>query len=118
MTPLRNAAALSVAVLLALATVLAGCGGSSSKGGSRGTPTAPIITNFEFSPNPIRVRSGTTVVWTNKDPTDHTVQADDGSYGSAHLGTGKTYSHTFSAAGTYTYHCNIHTYMKGTVVVS
>ena len=110
---------LVVPVLAVLGLVLAGCGGSSSKTPATGaSPTAPVIHNFAFSPNPIRIKAGTTVTWTNTDNTDHTVQADDNSFGSVHLGTGKTYSHTFAKAGTYTYHCAIHTYMKATVVVS
>jgi len=104
---------------VALGLVLAACGGSSGKSTSAtGTATAPLIHNFQFSPNPVRVKVGTAVTWTNKDSTDHTVQADGGTFGSGHLGTGQTYSHTFSAAGTYTYHCAIHTYMKATVIVS
>jgi plastocyanin len=34
------------------------------------------------------------------------------------LGSGAVYAHTFAALGTYNYHCNIHTYMRGTVIVS
>ncbi|HTZ41834.1 MAG TPA: plastocyanin/azurin family copper-binding protein [Candidatus Omnitrophota bacterium] len=30
---------------------------------------------------------------------------------------GGTYSHTFAAAGTYSYHCSIHPSMKGTIIV-
>jgi plastocyanin len=33
------------------------------------------------------------------------------------LAKGESYSFTFKKAGTYTYHCTPHPYMKGTVVV-
>ena len=33
------------------------------------------------------------------------------------LSAGGTFSHTFSTIGTFAYHCTIHTYMKGIVVV-
>jgi plastocyanin len=38
--------------------------------------------------------------------------------GSPLLGNGATYQHTFASAGTYPYHCSIHTFMQGTVIVS
>lgn len=34
------------------------------------------------------------------------------------LGSGAVYRHTFAVAGTYNYHCNIHSFMHGTVIVS
>jgi plastocyanin len=71
-----------------------------------------------FSPNPITVARGTTVTWTNLDGVPHTITADDGSWGSGTLGQGDTYSHVFTSPGTYTYHCAIHPFMMGTVVVT
>lgn len=107
--------------LLALSVVLIGCSSSkksSGSSGSSGTATAPVIKNFSFSPNPIKVKHGTQVTWTNRDGSTHTVQADGNSFSSPHLPTGQSFSFTFTKAGTYTYHCAIHTYMKGTVIVS
>lgn len=107
-----------------LSLVLVGaCSSGASKtaaGGATagGTATAPVIKNFSFIPNPIRVKAGTTVTWTNRDTTDHTVQANDGSFGSGHLAPGQTFSHTFTKAGTYAYHCAIHTYMTAEVIVT
>jgi len=77
------------------------------------------IQNFAFSPKTLTVAPGTTVMWTNKDSAAHTVTSDSGStLDSGDLSHGKSYAHTFSTAGTYTYHCAIHPYMKATVVVS
>ncbi len=76
------------------------------------------IQNFAFSPTPITVTAGSTVTWVNRDGVAHTVSADDGSWGSGNLAQGATYSHTFDKPGTYTYHCAIHPYMHGTVVVT
>jgi plastocyanin len=78
---------------------------------------AAAIQNFAFSPNPITIALGSTVTWTNLDGVAHTVTADDGSWGSSTLGQGGTYSHVFTSPGSYTYHCAIHPYMTGTVVV-
>jgi plastocyanin len=59
------------------------------------------------------------VTWTNRQPAiQHTVTADDGSFGSDPLSTGSSFSHVFATAGTYSYHCSIHPAMIGTVVVA
>jgi plastocyanin len=76
------------------------------------------IQNIAFSPNPITVARGSTVTWTNLDGVAHTVTADDGSWGSGTLGHGATYSHVFTSPGSYTYHCAIHSFMTGTVMVT
>ncbi len=80
---------------------------------------AVAIANFAFTPSSISVRVGTRVTWTNRQPDiQHTVTADDGSFGSALLSTGVSFSHVFTVAGTYSYHCSIHTDMTGTVTVT
>jgi hypothetical protein len=37
---------------------------------------------------------------------------------SGNIGSGASYSHTFTTSGSYAYHCNYHSVMKGTVTVS
>jgi plastocyanin len=76
------------------------------------------IQNVTFSPNPITVARGTMVTWTNLDGVPHTITADDGSWGLGTLGQGATYSHVFTSPGTYTYHCALHPFMTGTVMVT
>jgi plastocyanin len=86
--------------------------------------TAPVATDhvaiqgFAFGPATVTVKPGTTVTWTQQDEDQHTVTADDASFTSSPLITGKTYTHTFTAPGTYHYHCSIHPFMHGTVVVT
>ena len=77
------------------------------------------IKDFAFSPSTLTVKAGTTVTWTNKDSMPHTVTEDDGLEGpaSGNLTTNQTYSFTFSKAGTYHYHCALHSSMTATVVV-
>lgn len=88
------------------------------------TPTAPIptasvsIMNFEFQPSTLNVVNGTEVTWGNGDGATHTVTADDQSFASGSIANGGSYAHRFTAAGTYAYHCAIHSSMHGTVVVS
>ncbi len=76
------------------------------------------ISNFAFVPATITVKVGTRVTWTNRQAgVQHTVTAGDGSFGSAALSTGSSYSYVFTRAGTFTYHCAIHPFMTGTVIV-
>jgi plastocyanin len=70
-----------------------------------------------FMPMSLTVAVGTTVTWKFDDSTDHTVTADDQSFTSPALGKGKTYTHTFTTAGTVKYHCSIHPFMTATIIV-
>ncbi|MEZ4411496.1 MAG: plastocyanin/azurin family copper-binding protein [Gemmatimonadales bacterium] len=58
------------------------------------------------------------VIWANDDGLRHTVTADSGAFDSGSISSGEAYSHTFSATGTYSYHCAIHPSMVGTLVVT
>ena len=75
------------------------------------------IAGFAFQPSSITISAGDTIVWTNNDGAAHTVTSDSGSFGSSLLSTGQTFSHTFSAPGTFSYHCAPHPSMRGTVIV-
>ena len=73
--------------------------------------------NFAFSPLTLTVKTGTKVTWTNKDTVTHTVTDDKGAFNSGLLTPGNSFSFTFTQAGTYSYHCNIHHSMMATIVV-
>jgi len=78
------------------------------------------IQNYAFNPAAITVQPGTTVTWTNMDTVDHTVTSvgtSPASFDSRTLHPGATFQYTFNYAGTYTYGCTIHTFMRGTVTV-
>ena len=70
-----------------------------------------------FAPATLHVKKGQSVTWKNKDNADHTVDAEDGSFSSGTIKTGKTFTHTFKKAGKYAYSCKLHPRMKGTIVV-
>lgn len=79
------------------------------------------IKGYAYMPATIKVKVGTKVTWTNEDNVKHTVTANDDSavkFGSELLAKGETYSYTFNQAGTFSYYCLPHPYMKGTVVVT
>jgi plastocyanin len=82
-----------------------------------GQTTMVTIKDFEFTPASVTVKLGDTVMWTNDGPSTHTVTADDGSFESGDLSAGKTFSHMFQTAGTFTYHCSIHPFMTAEVIV-
>src|SRR3989344_8568119 len=76
------------------------------------------IRDFMYSPKTLTISVGETVTWTNYDSMQHTVTSDSGDVlNSELLGQGKTYSMTFTEAGTYDYHCTPHPYMKGKIII-
>ena len=74
------------------------------------------IGNFTFGPQELKVKSGTTVTWTNEDDIPHTVVSPN-NYRSKVLDTDGTYSFTFTTPGTYEYFCSLHPHMTGAIVV-
>jgi len=75
------------------------------------------IEDFYFEPTNAAVQPGDTIVFINKGNHPHTVTADDGSFDSGTLQPSQSFSHTFWNAGTVSYHCSIHPFMTGSVVV-
>jgi plastocyanin len=101
--------------VLALAAALA----ASMAWPARAADQSVSISNFAFSPATVNVNVGDTVTWTNNDAgVPHTASSDSGVFDSGNLQTGGTLQHTFAAAGTFAYHCNVHPNMTGTVVVA
>jgi plastocyanin len=84
-------------------------------GGSGGTGTAISIKNFQYSPNPISVKVGAKVTVTNDDGTVHTLTANDGQFDTGDLDGGARGTITITKPGTYSYFCDIHNYMTGTI---
>jgi plastocyanin len=86
------------------------------------------IQNNFFSPAELMISVNQTVQWTNVGGNPHTVTSNPGSLGcspssaesfaSATLSRGDTFTHTFTQAGTFSYHCEIHgCSMAGTIMV-
>lgn len=79
------------------------------------------MADFTFSPEPIQAKVGDIIEWTNNGPSDHNPTLDGSAVcmiGDIPTGGVSSAGMTFSAAGTYPYHCEIHPSMKGTIVVS
>jgi plastocyanin len=116
------------AVIVVIVLAVAACSGgptpippaaasAPASGGASGS-SAVEIKGLAFNPASITVKAGSKVTWTNNDSTTHTVTLDDNSVDSGNVNVGSTFDHTFGAAGTFAYHCKIHSSMHGTVTVT
>jgi len=88
-------------------------------------PNASTMGDKSFSPNPVEVKAGANVTWTNDDSQIHTVESgsvgaeDSGSvFKSPILSPKATFEFVFEQAGNYEYYCTLHPQMVGEVVVS
>jgi plastocyanin len=110
-------------VLFLSILLIAGCGSDDKGTNSNNPPPNPepntvVISNFSYSPSTIIVGAGETITWRNDDAVGHTVTSISGSeLNSPVLAQGQTYQHTFSAAGSYPYHCTLHPNMTASVTV-
>lgn len=78
------------------------------------------INNFAFSPMTVTVTAGTTVMWVNMQtgvPHTSTSNATPPVWDSGTLQPGQSFSFTFTTKGIFRYHCSIHHFMHGTVIV-
>ena len=129
----------SFAAFAAISLLLAACGDDSDEPSGATDPaadatTAPseapsgtdapaadgaeiVISGFAFSEG-ITVAAGTTVVVRNDDGSTHTLTADDGSFDTGSIDAGSTGEITLAAAGTFTFHCEVHPSMTGSITVT
>jgi len=75
------------------------------------------IRNFAFQPARLVVSPGTRLIWTNIDSVQHTVASTKGAWSSKVLDTSRQFARVFGKAGTFPYHCSIHPFMHGMIVV-
>lgn len=95
-----------------LAALLAQAGPNSS------APAVVVhMKNFAFVPATIHVKRGDVVEWVNDDNDAHTVDSTDKLFDSGGLDSHETWTHAFKTAGSFAYFCELHPYMKGTVIV-
>jgi plastocyanin len=80
-----------------------------------GTKTVDI-SHFEFHPPKLEVAKGTRVVFSNSSGTAHTA-TDKGVFDSGRIKPGRSFAVRFEQKGTFKYHCKIHPFMQGKIVV-
>lgn len=115
----------SLLMLLIIGLAVAGCAqksaetldtGKSNTASSAGKTVT--IQNFAFGPDTIIISKGDTVNWINQDAAPHKVTSDSGNeLDSPSIAKGQSFSHTFSQAGEYDYHCGLHPNMKAKIIV-
>ncbi len=72
-----------------------------------------------FAPARITVFIGVnnTVTFENLDSAIHTVTQTGGGFDSGNIAAGANWNYTFTKAGTFSYYCMYHGWMKGTIIV-
>ena len=75
------------------------------------------IIGSAFQPADVTIKSGTTIAWANQDNVEHQIHDDSGAFISDPIGKDGTVKVTYSAPGTFTYHCHRHSNMKGIIKV-
>jgi plastocyanin len=73
------------------------------------------INHFAFHPPTLRVKRGGKVAFTNSSNVAHT--ATGGSFDTKKIAPGTSVTVKFGQKGTFVYHCKIHPFMKGKIVV-
>lgn len=122
----RVRVSIRLAVLIAIFSTMSSCQKMSDMnnhggdlGGSQGPGANEIfIQGMAFTPSSITIMANTTVTWTNKDAVPHTVTSNSDAFDSGTISTNGTFSHTFTAAGTYSYYCAIHPSMTAKLTVN
>jgi amicyanin len=100
------------------ASAASAAAGACAPSSTAGTVTVKIA-NFAFDPPTVTAKVGDTVTWTNNDSTQHTATVNsDQSCTTPNIDNGASSGITFTAAGTYDYHCKIHPTMTGKIEVT
>ena len=97
--------------VLAVAGALAGARGAQAD-------TVPVAIEFQtYSPSPVHVLVGDTVMWTNTSLRNHTVTDATLGIDSPTIFPHAMFSWRFAQTGTYPYYCRLHAFMGGQVQV-
>ena len=122
------------AALMVSGALAAGCSGSGSGSAKSGTGTsskgattttksngAPVTTisaqGFKFMPANANVVVGQEITFDNQDNARHSITADDGSFQTETVKKAKS-TFTVTKAGSYPFHCSVHSYMTGTITAA
>jgi plastocyanin len=110
----------AIVVAVALATTLAAGGAAGGNPPHRVHRRAQSIRvdihEFAYRPHKLTVARGTKVVFANGDPTAHTATSA-GNFRTGHIRPGHSAAVKLEQSGVYAYHCSIHHFMHGKIVV-
>ena len=106
---------------------------TTTSSGSSGSMTVDLPSGvgsnqqLNFSPSTLSVSAGTTITFVSQDTAVHNIDFTVGAFRrldsqaerpSPNLKQGNSYSVTLTTPGTYTYICDYHSWMKGTITVT
>lgn len=124
LTRYRTGARRAAGTLGACVALLAlGCGGggddeSGDDGGAAKSAVKVNIASFKFVPDPIEVKAGGTITWVNQDKAPHTAEGESKpAFDTGRLNLGQSKAVRFDRPGRFTYFCDFHRFMTGTVEV-
>ena len=103
--------ALAAALLASQAAPAAGPGPAQASGAK-----TVDINHFKYHPPTLEITRGTKVVFSNSAGIAHTA-TDRGVFDSGHIKPGRSFVVRFEQKGTFAYHCKIHPFMHGKIIV-
>ncbi|MEP6615863.1 MAG: cupredoxin domain-containing protein [Ginsengibacter sp.] len=115
---------ITLSIFILFISFVTSCGKSYNPGTVNPPPTGSnvasvTISGMTFSPATLTVKTGTTIVWKNNDGTAHTATSNDGStFNTGNILAGYSGTAVVNTAGNFTYHCQIHSNMTGTIIVT
>jgi plastocyanin len=108
---------LRTAAIGAVTLLAAGCLGHTGGGAVPAGAALVQVHQMAFRPHIVTVKVGQPVTWRFEDAqVEHNVDSRTGGFLSPDKDSG-TWTHVFSAPGTYSYFCSVHPYMTGQVIV-
>jgi len=101
-----------VAALIATQAAPAAAPGPATASGAK----TVNIDHFKFHPRTLDIAKGTRVAFSNSSGTAHTA-TDAGAFDTGTIKPGHSVTVRFTQKGTFSYHCEIHPFMHGKIVV-
>lgn len=108
-------ATVGVAAMMLVVLGAALAGGALAHKRAAATPVA-ITQAFKYRPGTLHVKAGAKVKFQNESSYTHTA-TDKGTFDTGHIKPGASKLVKFAKKGTYVFHCEIHPFMTGKVVV-
>jgi plastocyanin len=102
-------------IAFAIASIAGAPAAQSGSAEASGAKTVDID-HFKFHPRTLEIAKGTKVVFSNSSATAHTA-TDRGVFDSGQIKPGESFVVRFGQKGTFAYHCEIHPFMHGKIVV-
>jgi plastocyanin len=117
--PVPTAIKAAIGATVAIVAVFCGVQGGPSPAGARAETAGAKLVNisgYAFEPRVLRVRKGARVRFTNSSYMTHTA-TDEGAFDTGDIRPGASAVVRLGRKGVYPYHCLIHPFMRGKIIV-